>query len=106
MTNTVPLQANNRIWLTYRHFPYKSWTAVAELIDNSTQNYFDNRKALDAQLKRDKAPFAVRIESTAKTRSSALSTTHSAWTWTISDRPSNWRLRRMTRQAARSSAWG
>ncbi len=62
MPNTVPLQANNRIWLTYRHFPYKSWTAVAELIDNSTQNYFDNRNAVDAQLKRDKASFAVRID--------------------------------------------
>jgi hypothetical protein len=66
MPLTVPLQANNRIWLTYRHFPYKSWTAVAELIDNSTQSYFDNRKALSKQLKKDKAPFAVRIDLDAK----------------------------------------
>jgi hypothetical protein len=58
---TVPLQAHNRIWLTYRHFPYKLWTAVAELVDNSTQSYFDHRKQLDKQLKKDKEPFAVRI---------------------------------------------
>ncbi len=62
MPHTVSLQANNRIWLTYRHFPYKSWTAVAELIDNSTQSYFDNRKALNKQLKKEKAVFAVRID--------------------------------------------
>lgn len=68
MPLTVPLQANNRIWLTYRHFPYKTWTAVAELIDNSTQNYFENRKLLDKQLKKEKQPFAVRIDLDAKDR--------------------------------------
>jgi hypothetical protein len=62
MPQTVSLRANNRIWLTYSHFPYKSWNAVAELIDNSTQSYIDNRKALDKQLKKDKARFAVRID--------------------------------------------
>jgi hypothetical protein len=58
---TVSLEAHNRIWLTYRHFPYKVWTAVAELVDNSTQSYFDNRKALDKQLKKDGKPFGVNI---------------------------------------------
>jgi hypothetical protein len=58
---TVSLEAHNRIWLTYRHFPYKVWTAVAELVDNSTQSYFDHRKILEKQLKKDKEPFAVRI---------------------------------------------
>ena len=62
MALTVPLQANNRIWLTYRHFPYKTWTAVSELIDNSTQNYLDHRAVVDKQLKKDKQHFAVRIE--------------------------------------------
>ena len=41
---TVQLQANNRIWLTYRHFPYKAHNAVAELVDNSVQSYLDNKK--------------------------------------------------------------
>jgi hypothetical protein len=58
---TVSLEAHNRIWLTYRHFPYRVWSAVAELVDNSTQSYFDNRKKLDKQLKKDGEPFAVRI---------------------------------------------
>jgi hypothetical protein len=58
---TVSLEAHNRIWLTYRHFPYKTWTAVAELVDNSTQSYMDHKKVLDKQLKKEKEPFAVRI---------------------------------------------
>jgi hypothetical protein len=60
---TVPLQANNRIWLTYRHFPYKAWNAVAELVDNSTQSYLDNQTELDAVLEAAGQPFAIRIDS-------------------------------------------
>jgi len=58
---TVSLVAHNRIWLTYQHFPYKTWTAVSELVDNSTGSYFDNRKLLNKQLKRENEHFAVRI---------------------------------------------
>jgi hypothetical protein len=59
---TVPLQANNRIWLTYQHFPYKSWNAVAELVDNSVQSYLDNKTALNKQLREDKDRLSVRID--------------------------------------------
>jgi Histidine kinase-, DNA gyrase B-, and HSP90-like ATPase len=48
--------------LTYRHFPYKAWNAVGELVDNSTQSYFENRRALDRRLKKDSTNFAVRID--------------------------------------------
>jgi hypothetical protein len=59
---TVSLQANNRIWLTYQHFPYKAWNAVAELVDNSVQCYLDNKSALNRQLKKDHERFFVRID--------------------------------------------
>lgn len=59
---TVELETNNRIWLTYKHFPYKAWNAIGELVDNSTQSYFDNREALDEMLEREGQPFAVRID--------------------------------------------
>lgn len=58
---TVSLQASNRIWLTYRHFPYKAWTAIAELVDNSSQSYLSNRKALDKAMTKTEDRFAVRI---------------------------------------------
>jgi hypothetical protein len=60
--STVPLQPNNRIWQTYRHFPYKVWNAVAELVDNSVQSYTDNQAVVDKQLKEDKAHFSVRVD--------------------------------------------
>ena len=59
---TVPLQANNRIWLTYQHFPYKAWNAVAEMVDNSVQSYLDNKTALDQEYGKDKDRFFVRID--------------------------------------------
>ena len=59
---TVPLQANNRIWLTYQHFPYKAWNAVAELVDNSVQSYLDNKAVLDQQYEKDNTRFFVRID--------------------------------------------
>jgi hypothetical protein len=58
---TVPLLTNNRIWLTYKHFPYKPWNAVAELVDNSSQSYFENRKALDQIMLERGEQFTVRI---------------------------------------------
>jgi|SRR5581483_10502007 len=59
---TVSLVANNKIWLTYRHFPYKAWHAIAELVDNSTQSYFENRDELDPVLKEEGREFEVRID--------------------------------------------
>ena len=59
---TVTLHTSNRIWLTYRHFPYKAWYAVGELVDNSTQAYFSNRAVLDEAFAREGTGLAVRID--------------------------------------------
>lgn len=60
--STVPLQANNRIWLTYQHFPYKAWNAVAELVDNSVQSYTENKTVLKKQMKLAQEHFFIRID--------------------------------------------
>jgi hypothetical protein len=59
--STVPLVANNRIWLTYRHFPYKPWNAIGELVDNSSQSYFDNEDVLEPLMRERGEVFTVRI---------------------------------------------
>ena len=59
---TVPLRTNNRIWLTYQHFPYKPWHAIAELVDNSTQSYFGARAELDETYEREGSWLSVRID--------------------------------------------
>src|SRR5687768_12107151 len=35
---------------SYKRLAYTPWHAIAEFVDNSTQSYFDNRKALDTAL--------------------------------------------------------
>lgn len=45
----------------YRRLSYTAWHALAEFVDNSTQSYFDNRRAIDAQLASDGDDFYVRI---------------------------------------------
>lgn len=45
----------------YRRLSYTAWHALAEFVDNSTQSYFDNQPALDAQLDLEQEGFCVRI---------------------------------------------
>lgn len=59
---TVELQTSNKIWLTYKHFPYKAWNAIAELVDNSSQAFFDHRSELEAELGSKDNWFSVRID--------------------------------------------
>lgn len=59
---TVTLHTSNRIWLTYRHFPYKAWYAVGELVDNSTQSYFSYQATLDEAYEQEGSGLAVRID--------------------------------------------
>jgi hypothetical protein len=47
-TEKLQFKTSNRILRTYKNFPYKPWYAIAELVDNSTQSYFNNREVLDA----------------------------------------------------------
>ena len=34
----------------YKRLSYEWWYAIAELVDNSTQSYFNNRDSVDAAL--------------------------------------------------------
>ena len=37
---------------SYKRLSYKSWYALAEFVDNSTQSYFDHQAELDEALPR------------------------------------------------------
>jgi Histidine kinase-, DNA gyrase B-, and HSP90-like ATPase len=45
----VSIAPSNLVFATYRHFPYTLADALAELVDNSTQSFFDCRRALRRQ---------------------------------------------------------
>src|SRR6476646_10224800 len=46
---------------SYRRLAYTPWHAIAEFVDNSSQAYFNNRSALDEQLKEDGENLIVSI---------------------------------------------
>jgi hypothetical protein len=67
-TVKVPFTTGNKIWGTYKNYPYKAWYAVAELVDNSTQAYFDNQKEMDAVFKKEETGLEVSIDFDPETR--------------------------------------
>jgi len=50
------------VYATYRRLSYRTWGAVAEFVDNSTQNYYDHRKDLLRVYRREGNPGKLRIE--------------------------------------------
>lgn len=52
-----PAQINIRpassVYATYRRLSYKPWYAIAEFVDNSTQNYYDHKKRLLAAYRKE-----------------------------------------------------
>lgn len=42
----IDMQPPVSVYATYRRLSYKPWYAVAEFVDNSTQNYFDHKEEL------------------------------------------------------------
>ena len=46
----IQLQLGFEIIQSYKRLAYTAWHAIAEMVDNATQSYFDNQVALDAVL--------------------------------------------------------
>jgi hypothetical protein len=45
----LDIQPESDIYGTYRRLDYSPWTAIAELVDNATGNYFSHRKKLEKE---------------------------------------------------------
>ena len=58
----VNIRPDVSVYATYRRLSYKPWYAVAEFVDNSTQNYFDYRDELLKSYKREGKNQRLRIE--------------------------------------------
>ena len=52
MTKSIDLVVGPEVITSYRRLAYTPWHAIAEFVDNSTQSYFNNRKALDDQMEK------------------------------------------------------
>ena len=50
------------VYATYRRLSYRPWYAIAEFVDNSTQNYYDHKDKLLAAYKRESNLDHLRVE--------------------------------------------
>ena len=48
----IQLELGLQVIQSYKRLSYTSWHAIAELVDNATQSYFDNQTVLDEELAR------------------------------------------------------
>lgn len=77
MSESRPCQAINirpdvGVYATYRRLSYTPWHAIAEFVDNSTQNYYDHRKELIEAFKKEGNPGKLRVEIAYDTESNGL----------------------------------
>jgi len=69
----LKFEIGSQVVFQYRRLSYKSWYALAEFVDNSTQSYFANKAALDKALEKEQEPLAVRINYDSKSRQLLIS---------------------------------
>lgn len=61
MNDHVDFSLGNEAILRYKDLDYKIWYALAEFVDNSSQNYLDNKKTLDQVFAKNGDKFSVHI---------------------------------------------
>lgn len=59
---TINIRPAVSVYATYRRLSYRPWYAIAEFVDNSTQNYYDHRKDLRKAYKAEGTPGKLRID--------------------------------------------
>ena len=61
-SRTVNIRPDVSVYATYQRLSYRPWYAVAEFVDNSTQNYLYHRNNLLAVYKHEGRKQKLRIE--------------------------------------------
>lgn len=68
----MQLKLGPEIVSSYKRLAYEAWYALAEFVDNSTQAYFNNRKALETARKNKKPFVTVKITTGADAKGSFI----------------------------------
>ncbi len=89
MTNTETLSINIRpdsgVYGTFRRISYRPWSAIAEFIDNSTQNYFEHKENI-GEVTDTKPALNIDILHDAKTKSLAIIDDANGMNWSELER--------------------
>jgi hypothetical protein len=64
VSSSINIRPSSSVYATYRRLSYKPWFAIAEFVDNSTQNYYDHKEELLAAYKSDSGLCKMRVEIT------------------------------------------
>lgn len=59
---TIDIQPPVSVYATYRRLSYQPWYAIAEFVDNSTQNYYDHKKELSEIYKKEADCLRIMID--------------------------------------------
>lgn len=59
---TINIRPPISVYATYRRLSYKPWYAIAEFVDNSTQNYYDHKKKLLRAYKKEGNSVKLRVD--------------------------------------------
>ena len=60
--STIDIRPTASVYATYRRLSYKPWYAIAEFVDNSTQNYYDHKEQLKLAYRSDHIVRRMRVE--------------------------------------------
>jgi hypothetical protein len=71
-TKTIDIRPDVGVYATYRRLSYRPWNAIAEFVDNSTQNYYDHKVELQKAYEKEDGPKNLRIEITYDNETNAL----------------------------------
>lgn len=69
---TINIRPDVGVYATYRRLSYRPWYAIAEFVDNSTQNYYDHKARLIEAYKREGKPGKLRVEINYDTEKNSL----------------------------------
>jgi Histidine kinase-, DNA gyrase B-, and HSP90-like ATPase len=59
---SINIRPASSVYGTYRRLSYRPWYAIAEFVDNSTQNYYDHKKDLLAVYRKESKSRRMRVE--------------------------------------------
>lgn len=59
--NTINIRPESNVYSTYQRLSYRPWYAIAEFVDNSTQNYYDHKSELLSAYKREQKSDCLQV---------------------------------------------
>ena len=77
---SIDIRPDSGVYGTFRRISYRPWSAIAEFIDNSTQNYFDHKQNID-KLTGNKPTLEIEISYDSRAKTLAIIDNANGMNW-------------------------